>query len=375
MNILTLSIGRHILEEGSRDRARMRLYAEHLNSFHIIVLTRHEHGFSEVVHEGNLHMYPTNSLSRVRMLTDAFRIGRAVLKMNAHQRFTISAQDPFEIGLVSYVLARVSGARFHVQLHGDYFDSLWRGKSFSRAARLVVARFLLTRACGIRVASERIQRSLLRRHIPQSKIAVLPIRPELETFLAAKPSPRAEESFVCMTASRLAPEKNIPLMLRAFAALRETHKEAQLRIVGSGGEERTIKNLIRALGIEEQVTLIPWSSDVSLEMAQADVFLLASDHEAYGLVLVEALAAGLPVITTDVGCVGEVVRDDVHGIVVPPRDETAFSAALTFLAEHPLDRKRMGEAGKATARTLGEVSESMYAERWVEAHSCTMDGV
>jgi len=374
MNILTIGLGRHILRGESNDRHRMRLYACHLDSFHIIVLTRRVHGYAESVHEGNLHIYPTHSLTRLGMLVDAFRIGQKILKTEQKKSFVISAQDPFEIGFIAYLLAKFSGVRFHLQLHGDYFDSLWRGKSFIRQTRLFVAQFLFTHACGIRVASERIKKSLLRRHVPESKITVLPIRPMLEDFDKERRT-HIEGSFSCITVSRLAPEKNIPLMLRAFASCAKKYPYIQLKIVGDGEEQKKIRTCISELGLERMVTMIPWSDDIPSHMGSADVFLLASDHEAYGLVLVEALAAGLPVVTTDVGCVGEVIYDGVHGFVVPPRDEKSFAIALEKMILDQQLKRKMGEAGKTTARELQIISEELFAKAWVATHSCSERGL
>ncbi len=371
MNIITLSLGRQILRKESGDRSRMRMYAQHLDAFHCIVLSRRKHGFTDIVHEDHLHLYPTNSITRLGMLIDAFYIARKILKEDQKKQFSISAQDPFELGFMCFLIAKIYNARFHLQLHGDYFDSLWEGVSLIRRIRLRVAHFLFTEACGIRVASERIKKSLIRRGLPESKITVLPIRPMLEAFLSCRRPVRIDDALIFVTTSRLSPEKNIPLMLYAFHRCVQKYPHIKLRIIGGGEEKDKINVLISKLSLHNTVTMKPWTDDVPREMATADVFLLASDHEAYGLVLIEALASGLPVVTTDVGCVGEVFKHNVHGLVVPPRDVDAYVGAMEIIISEPTLRAEMSKAGKSLAYELQNVSSESYAKAWVAAHTCS----
>jgi glycosyltransferase involved in cell wall biosynthesis len=104
-------------------------------------------------------------------------------------------------------------------------------------------------------------------------------------------------------------------------------------------------------------------------MAHAHVFALASLHEAYGLVLIEALATGTPVVTTNVGCVNEVVKDGDHGIIVPVNDEEAFGKALLRMYEQSEFRVQAGLHGRTLGQVLARESEDTYAEEWVAHHS------
>ncbi len=369
MEILTLSIGRNILKEGSRDRHRMALYARHMDAFHIVVLTRREHAYDSVIHEGALHLYPTNSRSRAMMLIDAFRIAYRILKLDKGDPRTITAQDPLELGLLSFLLSKFTRTPYTVQVHGDYFSDAWEEGSIMRRLRRRMIPFVLSHAQKIRVVSERIRNSFLRIGIPENKIQVLPIRPELDVFLKAGEYRKLPSAFTVLTASRLAPEKNILLLVRAFSRLHTKYPDTRLRIVGEGSEYAKIEACIHELGITEAVAILPWTPHVEHEMANAHVFALASLHEAYGLVLIEALATGTPLVTTDVGCVGEVVKDGEHGIVVSVNDEFAFSEALIRMYEQSEVRKRAGIEGRMLGGRLAQVSEDVFAEEWVAHHS------
>lgn len=369
MNIIALSLGRSILEEGSRERQRMQAYAAHLDAFHVIVLTRHIHEHGEPIHDRTLHLYPTHSRTRIGMLIDAYRIGRKLAR-NVSPTI-VTAQDPFLIGVVSYLITCGTDTQFHVQVHGDYFSNVHWGDILTRPLLRFFGTILLKRACGIRVVSERIKKSLVKRGLLASHITVLPIRPELERFLSVTRKVREDTVVTFLMASRFAPEKNIPLALRAFRALTDAFPHTHMRLVGRGGEEKKIRTLITKLGIQDRVSILPWTEHIEQEMAQADVFILSSNHEAYGLTLIEAMAAGLPIITTNVGCVGEVILNGVHGIVVPVDEVGHMYDAMKRMVQDDIFRSRCGTEGRATAQTFARYTHDAYTKAWVAAHCCS----
>lgn len=365
MEVLSLSIARSILKPMSRERLRAELYATQLGTLHMVILTRREHGFSHEIHAGNLHLYPTHSRTRFMMLIDAYRIGRRILE--GKYGMVISTQDPFLIGFVGYLLAEWSGGRFQVQVHGDFFGSSYSSakNKIHACMRRMLGGFVMRRAYRIRVVSERIKRSLSVFHLDDARMTVLPIRPTLETFLATPHTVGEHDPFVFLALCRFAPEKNIPLIVESFAALYETYPHIRLRLVGEGSETAQIHACIERYGVREYVDIISWTESPEKEMQRADVFLAASDHEAYGLTLIEALAVGLPIVTTDVGCVGDVVIHNVHGIVVPVRDTLAFTRAMECMITDSAFREKCSRAGVQTARALASVSEKSYIQAWV----------
>ncbi len=369
MQLVTISTSRNILKSGSRDRARMRMYAGYLEHLHIIVLTRRSHGFHENMHEGNLHVYPTNSSSTIMMLFNAFRLAHRVLRdRKGNDGVTITVQDPLELGLIARVLSRIHRVPYTIQIHGDYYSRYWTQGSIVRSVRRCLIPYVLHAASKIRVVSLRVADSLRLRGFPNEKIVVLPIRPELDMFLKVARPPK-NETFTILTVSRFAREKNIPCLIRAFSRALQDHPGMQLRIVGEGGEYARIQHEIVSLGIESSVRCEPWTDTIAEHMASADVFVLASLHESYGLVLIEALATGTPVITTDVGCVGSVVKDGEHGIVVPVQDEERLYHALVRMYTDETFRISAGENGRALGKQLSSMTEEMYAKEWVAAHS------
>lgn len=155
----------------------------------------------------------------------------------------------------------------------------------------------------------------------------------------------AEEPVV-VTVGRLNPQKNQALLLDAFA---RAPLAAQLLIVGDGELRAQLTRQAADLGVGARVHFLGVRRDIPSLLAAADVFALASSWEGNPLVVMEAMAARLPVVATSVGCVPELVAAST-GRLVPPSDPVALSAALTELcADLPLARS-LGAAGYEVAR-------------------------
>lgn len=171
---------------------------------------------------------------------------------------------------------------------------------------------------------------------------------------------------VVLFVGRLRAYKGLPFLLRAMTRL-----DARLVIVGDGPEEGRLRELARAEGVAHAVTFVGHLPDEDLPAAYqaADVFALPSHlpSEAFGLVLVEAMASGLPVVCTDLGTgTTEVVRSGETGLVVPPADPAALAEALQTLLSDRALHHRLGQAGRARAEA--EYSAPVYVRRTLEAY-------
>ncbi len=133
---------------------------------------------------------------------------------------------------------------------------------------------------------------------------------------------------VIMGAGRLAPEKDFATLIRAFAILRRT-RSARLVILGEGDERSSLELLSRQAGVQDDVDLPGFKADALARIAAADVFALSSVREALPTVLIEALALGTPIVSTDCP-VGprEILADGRYGLLVPVGDPEAMATAL-----------------------------------------------
>jgi glycosyltransferase involved in cell wall biosynthesis len=143
----------------------------------------------------------------------------------------------------------------------------------------------------------------------------------------------------------LRPEKNIARLLRAFATL----NTGRLVIVGDGPERGTLEVLTRSLGIAERVEFAGHRRDTAKFYARFNIFALTSDTEQMPLAVIEAMASGLPIVSTAVGDVPEMVAVE-NAPFITPLDDAAFAAALAKLAQDPVVQRVVGEANTVKAR-------------------------
>jgi glycosyltransferase involved in cell wall biosynthesis len=179
-----------------------------------------------------------------------------------------------------------------------------------------------------------------------------------------------------VTVGRLDPLKNHDLMLEAFSTVRAADPRAKLAIVGEESRDSfrvRLEAKTRALGLEHAVRFLGRRTDIPDVLAAADVFVLSSDFEGNPLTVMEAMAAGKPVISTAVGGVPELVEHGVSGVLVKKGDAAELSRAMLNLLRAPEVRQSMGLAGgeralrrfdvRAMADAYGELYEKMIAER------------
>jgi glycosyltransferase involved in cell wall biosynthesis len=163
--------------------------------------------------------------------------------------------------------------------------------------------------------------------------------------LAPEPSPLR-----LFTLGRLHISKGHWVVLKAMALLRGRGIATTWRVAGDGPERANIEKLTDELGLKDHVTLLgSQPEDVCLaEMRAADVFVLTSDAEPLGVVYMEAMSTATPTIGTAAGGVGEIITNEVDGILIPPKSPDALADAIERLANDPALRGRVGQAGRAS---------------------------
>ncbi|KIX84467.1 glycosyltransferase [Thermus filiformis] len=164
---------------------------------------------------------------------------------------------------------------------------------------------------------------------------------------------------------RFAPQKNHRLLVEAFAQALARLPSMELWLVGEGPLRPQVEEQVQKAGLVEYVRFLGLRRDIPELLSQADALLLPSDWEGVPLVVLEAMAAGKPVVATKVGGVPELVEHGVTGFLVPPGDPGALAEAILRVASSGELRRQMGEAGwervrerfdiRQTARAYGEL--------------------
>jgi len=170
----------------------------------------------------------------------------------------------------------------------------------------------------------------------------------------------APEAPLLLAVGRLIAQKDHATLLCAFASVRERHPSARLAILGSGPLEAATRAQVRQLGLEEAV-LLPGRLEIRDWLERADVFVHTSRWEGFGIVLLEAMLASLPVVATRVSAVPEVVADEETGVLVDAGDAQGLAGAIDGLLSDPERSRRLGAAGRARARA--EFSVARMIER------------
>jgi glycosyltransferase involved in cell wall biosynthesis len=150
-----------------------------------------------------------------------------------------------------------------------------------------------------------------------------------------------------LSVGRLRAPKDFTTLVRAVAAL--APGSVRLRIAGDGPDRAAVADEVARLGLDGAVELLGARDDVADLLAGADAFVLSTDSEGLPMSVLEAMAAGLPVVASAVGGVPELVRDGETGALVPPRDPKALAAAIAGLAADAGLRARLGDAARRRA--------------------------
>jgi len=240
-----------------------------------------------------------------------------------------------------------------------------------KTKRNLFRRFGLGSAHALVVPSRRLEHIALTAWAqPHRQVHVIANGIDLDRFRVA-PVPDAIPGFVRSpgklvvgTLAGLRPVKNLRRLVRAVAP----HKDRlQLVIVGEGEEREAIVAEAAALGIED-LCMPGHLSDPAAFVGLFDIFALSSDSEQFPISLVEAMAAGLPVVSTEVGDVASMVALENRPLIVPVADEAAFAAALGRLAGSDVLRRSLGEANRQVASanygvaTMVERYSTLYDE-------------
>jgi glycosyltransferase involved in cell wall biosynthesis len=312
------------------------------------------------------------SLAPLADLSALVRLVRLLRRLRPHVLHTHTAKAG-ALGRVAALL--VPGARPPVVVH-TYHGHVLTGY-FSRLSSRVFLEVerLLAQVTNVLVAvSPEVRDDLVRLGVaPASKFTVIRLGLDLERRIEAPPGARervraelgiAVDSFVVSWLGRMTGIKRVDDLLRAFAELRGRGVDAVHLLLGDGPDRPELETLAAELGIGDAVRFTGFRADVGSIYHASDVVALSSANEGTPVSLIEALAAGCPVVTTDVGGAFDVVDEGRAGVLVPFGDLRAFADALEDLARSPGRRRELGEAGRrhvlarySVERLLDDVDE------------------
>ncbi|HEX2192962.1 MAG TPA: glycosyltransferase [Acidimicrobiales bacterium] len=273
-------------------------------------------------------------------------------------------------GYQANMLGRVAGTLARVPVR---ISSL-RNENFRGRGRGLINRATSFLATTTTTNSELTAKGFVRRHVvPARRLVVIPNsidRATIEAAAGERQRARRElavagDDFLWLAMGRLHPQKDYPSLLAAFAAMARVHPSARLRIAGEGPLLTELTELVDDLGLGDKARLLGLREDVPRLLAAADALVLASAYEGLPNVIMEAMAARLPVVATEVGGVPELVEEGRTGFLVPPREPEALARAMAaVVALPPQEREAMGERGREAV--AARFSPERIGARWLE---------
>lgn len=372
MKVLFISNDPSMFNAASATRARVRSYAAAIGQLaqtsELHILSSATPG-AQAEQEGNLFFHPVHAwkIFRVHALTAR---ARAIIRKRGID--VVSAQDPFEHGLAALRAVRGTNAKLHIQVHTDFLSPWfvnrgnWRSPQvrmpFLNRYRRCIADTVLPAASGIRVVSERIKRSLIERYagrIPEP--SVIPIAVDASVPPPVRLPDHPSFTFALITVGRLEPEKRIEDILAALKLVIPQYPMVGLVVVGTGRERGALGRMVKRLDLTSQVIFVDeWlpAEKARGMMQSAQAYIQASAYEGYGRTLIEAALAKVPIITTDVGIVGEVFKGYEDVLAVPVADPTALSLSIVgFIEDNAVRQDLPRHAEDAALAHLASVGD------------------
>lgn len=187
-----------------------------------------------------------------------------------------------------------------------------------------------------------------REGVAAGRVAVIRNGLDLDLFARRPSRPRGHR---LITVGRLRPEKAHEVLLAAVARLRAAWPSVTLRLVGDGVREDALRAVAAAHGLAGSVEFLGHREDVPALLRESDVFVLPSRIEAAPNAVLEAMAASLPVVASNVGGIPEAVTTGVNGVLVPPNDDAALADAVSGLFRDPAHADRLGIAARRHVET------------------------
>lgn len=342
MKVLFVSGDRAISNQSSQSARRMRTYAALCEELHVVVA-----GGEVSYMDGPLVVHGTTTRG-ISMLFTLPKFIRSLIREKGID--IVSAQDPFEYGLIAHLATAHTTAKLHIQIHTDFLSpDFVRVSPFLNSVRVRIADMLLPKAHGIRVVSNRIYMSVRARYGTRvTDPVVIPIQiPEQEVASAWK----APFLFTLVTIARLEKEKELMTLLRAMKDVKDAYPQAGLVIVGDGRMRLELEVVASTLGLKDTVQFLGTRSDTNAILEGATAYVQTSAYEGYGMALIEAARAGLPIISTSVGIIGDVLVPERDVLVVTKRNSKELAKAIIRLIEDTQLRDMLRLSAQGAAST------------------------
>lgn len=369
ISVLMISLDLQILQpEYSTAQERHLEYAQAFEELHVIVLSSKRDHLPEKIkpefHQANLHVWATHSLWKPLAVIQAILIARRINQLQKIQ--VVSAQDPLATGLTAWLISLVLNIPWNLQFHSSFF--LTEFHQPQNLLQSLVQRWVLwltKQAQTIRTVSQEVRQTLINRlNLDAASVVWIPMMTEIRYFQrSVKPITKPRR---LINVGRLVPAKNQLALIQALQVVMKTYPDIHLTIVGDGALRHRIEAAIKALNLERSITLTGSLSkkQVRAELHRADAFVSVSLFEGFGVAMIEALAAGLPLVSTNVGVVKDLLIDQKHVSVISSSNPDDISHRLFQVLKEPKKLYTQAREGQKLVQTTFD--QQKLVKDWIE---------
>lgn len=334
INLLMISSDRQMLKAGPVQRRMLKL-AESLRELHVIVPA---HEYKQQIGT-NVWVYGSGGSNKISRWQKSKSLGNRIVQDRKCE--VVTGQDPFELGFIAYLISKKNKIGLHLQDHGAFLgNEMFSHLSLRRRFQFHLGKWLIKKANAIRTVSERGKQGMLQLGVAEAKITVAPIATDISKYQNISDHSGREAKYI-LAVGRAESEKGFDLLLKSFSLVAKNYSDLKLTIVGDGSRMRKLKNLSYSLGLDKNVVWAGRQADVVPYYAAADIFVVPSYTEGWGLVVIEAAASGLPIVMTDVGCAGELFVNNISAVVVKAGSEQELAMGILKLIENPNLRRNL----------------------------------
>jgi len=346
-------------------------YSKHLEYYWMIIHALKKKHFQSRQISDNFSIIPTNGSTRLHSLINMLNIANTLCSSNHID--LIQSQEPLFAGFVALLLKKKYDIPVNICLYGgNIYDRHWLQQKLLYRAFAGVGKYVLKKADGIQVEGSLIKESLIMHGIDAHKIFVKPMVPhnlndfsvlhdkEIRTDLLKDTT----YEHIILFVGRLIKEKNLTSLLRSIKLVVNVLPRTLLVVIGNGDQADALLKASHQLSLDRNLKWIKHIAHAELPRYYnaADVFVLFSTSEGFPRVLMEAAAAGLPIVCSKISGSTDAIHDGETGFIVDINDISAFAEKIMLLLQNNAIRTRMANAAPQYIKKIGTFDENIIKQ-------------
>ncbi|MFX0195390.1 MAG: glycosyltransferase family 4 protein [Candidatus Hodarchaeota archaeon] len=358
MNILMISPWYLPYEVGGAEVFAHEIAKRLANKGHTIQVLTRKRGYplsSEMdlndVHIHYLPYFNVENLRSISFILSAFQKGRYIIQKNKID--LIHAHLAFPSGIVASLFKLIEKKPSLVTIQGgdvgDYAE--FTGKFYGVLTPFI--KLGLRGADRVHVVSTDLKKKIVSFDYSPDNIHLVPNGVDFSRF-----SPRINgrnvrkhykiDGPIILSVSRLVPKNGLDTLIQAFKIVKETYHDTYLMIVGEGYLKSQLERMVKKLNLENNTIFVGYVRHDLIHhfYAAADIFVRTPVDEGFGIVFIEAMASGVPVVATNVGGITDIIQNKKNGILIPPNDPYKLAEVLNRLLQNEQMRKKLGYSGR-----------------------------